>query len=79
MNFSQILEYIMSNANIDKETIFNIVDQVKHADLSNEMVLRKLIRDIAKIANRPVSKELEDRLVNKIKNEGIPSNLSDLF
>lgn len=79
MNFSQILEYITSNANIDKETIFNIVDQVKHADLSNEMVLRKLIRDIAKIANRPVSKELEDRLVNKIKNEGIPSNLSDLF
>ena len=65
--FKKVFDEINKKSNIDKDTIFNIADSIKNADLSNEKVLRKLIRDIAKIANKPVSKELEDSLVNKIK------------
>lgn len=77
--FKKVFDEINKKSNIDKNTIFDIADSIKNADLSNEKVLRKLIRDIAKIANKPVSKELEDSLVNKIKNDGIPSNLDDLL
>jgi Stage VI sporulation protein F len=79
MKFNNILDQITSNSDIDKDMIFNIADNVKNADLSDEKVIRNLIRDIGKIANRPVPKELEDNLVDKIKSGGVPKDLSDLF
>ncbi len=78
-NFGSILDQISSNSNIDKNMIFKIVDSIKNADLSDEKVIRKLIRDISKMANKPVSKELEDSLVKKIKEDGVPSSLGDFF
>lgn len=77
--FKNIFNEINKKVNIDKNKIFEIADSIKNADLSNEVVLRKLIRDIARLANKEVTKELEDNLVKKIKNEGVPSNLNDLL
>jgi len=77
--FKNIFDEINKKVNIDKNKIFEIADSIKNADLSNEVVLRKLIRDIARLANKEVTKELEDNLVKKIKNEGVPSNLNDLL
>ncbi len=77
--FKNVFDEINKKTNIDKETIFDIADSIKNADLSNEAVLRKLIRDIAKIANKPVPKDLEDSIVKKIKKDGVPSNFNDLF
>lgn len=77
--FKNVFDEISKKSSIDKETIFNIADSIKNADLSDEKVLRKLIRDISKIANKPVSKELEDSIIKKIKQDGIPENINDLF
>lgn len=77
--FKNIFDEINKKVNIDKNKIFEIADSIKNADLSNEVVLRKLIRDIARLANKEVTKELEDNLVKKIKNEGVPLNLNDLL
>lgn len=77
--FKNVFDEINKKANVDKGTIFDIADSIKSADLSDEKVLRKLIRDIAKVANKKVPKDLEDQIVKKIKNDGVPSNLSDLF
>ena len=77
--FKKVFDEINKKANVDKNSIFDIADSIKNADLNDEKVLRKLIRDIAKIANKPVSKELEDSLVNKIKKDGVPQDLGGLF
>jgi hypothetical protein len=77
--FKNVFDEINKKSNIDKNTIFDIADSIKNANLSDEKVLRKLIRDISKIANKPVSKDFEDSIINKIKKDGVPSNLNDLF
>jgi len=77
--FKKVFDEINKKSSVDKDTIFDIADSIKNADLSNEKVLRKLIRDIAKVANKPVPKDLEDSIVSKIKKDGVPSNLNDLF
>lgn len=79
MSLGKLLDQISQDNNINKELIFQIVERVKRADLSDERVLRKIIQDIGKIANRPVSKELEDQLVKRIKEDGVPTNFGDLF
>ncbi|QVK16984.1 stage VI sporulation protein F [Mycoplasmatota bacterium] len=77
--FKNVFDEINKKASIDKNTIFDIADSIKNADLSDEKVLRKLIRDISKVANKNVTKDLEDKIVKKIKNDGVPSNINDLF
>ncbi len=77
--FKNVFDEINKKSNVDKDTIFNIADSIKNANLSDEVVLRKLIKDIAKVANKPVSKELEDKIVKKVKKDGVPKNMKDLF
>lgn len=77
--FKNAFDEINKKTNVDKNTIFDIADSIKNANLSDEKVLRKLIKDIAKVANKPVSKDLEDKIVQKVKKDGVPKNMSDLF
>ena len=77
--FKNVFDEINKKTNIDKNSIFDIADSIKNADLTDEKVLRKLIRDIGKIANKPVSKELEDKIIQKVKKDGVPKNFTDLF
>lgn len=79
MSYKKLFDEISKNNNINKDAIFNIADSIKNQDLSDEKVLRKLIHDISKVAGRPVSKELEDNLVQKIKKDGVPKNFSDFL
>ncbi len=79
MAYKNVFDEINQKTKIDKNTIFDIADSIKNADLSDEKVLRKLIHDISKMANKPVSKDLEDKIVGKVKKDGVPSNISDLF
>lgn len=79
MDLGKILSAITSNGNIDKESILALVNRIKNADLKDESVLRQVIREVSAIANKPVSKELEDQLVNRIINHGIPDDLSELL
>ncbi|MDF2699280.1 MAG: yjcC2 [Haloplasmataceae bacterium] len=79
MGYKNIFDDISKNNNIDKDAIFNIADSIKNKNLQDEKVLRKLIHDISKIAGKPVSKELEDKLVEKIRKDGVPKNFSDFL
>ncbi|ERJ12798.1 stage VI sporulation protein F [Haloplasma contractile] len=79
MGLNRIFDEINSKASVDKESIFKIADSIKNANLKDEKVLRQLIRDVSKIANKNVPKELEDKLVEQIKQDGVPKNIGDLF
>lgn len=79
MKFNKMFEDLLGNSNVDKKSIFDIANSIQNADLSDEKVIRNLIRDISQVANRPVSKELEDKLVGQIKSDGVPKNFMDLF
>lgn len=79
MGYKNVFDEINQKTSIDKESIFSIADSIKNADLSDEKVLRKLIRDISKMAGKNVPKDLEDKIIKKIKKDGVPNNLTDLF
>ncbi len=78
MNLSKIFD-LMGDENINKADIFKLVDDVRNMNLDDEENLRNIIRRASSIANKDLSKEREDNLVDKIKTEGLPTNLMDLF
>ncbi|MBY0120993.1 stage VI sporulation protein F [Bacillus sp. S/N-304-OC-R1] len=62
--------------NIEKKTgvnmkdIFELANSLQHADFKDEKTVRNVIRRVSQIANKPVPKETEDKIVQSIINDG---------
>lgn len=62
--------------NIEKKTgvnmkdIFELANSLQNANFKDEKTVRNVIRRVSQIANKPVSKEMEDNLVKSIINDG---------
>lgn len=62
--------------NIEKKTgvnmkdIFDLANSLQHANFKDEKTVRNVIRKVSQIANKPVSKDLEDQIVQSIIKDG---------
>ncbi|MFT4412425.1 stage VI sporulation protein F [Fredinandcohnia humi] len=60
--------------NIEKKTgvnmqdVFELANSLQNANFKDEKTVRSVIRRVSQIANKPVSKQLEDKIVNSIVN-----------
>lgn len=69
-----IFDKIQEKADITPDEIFKVADSVKHADFNDERTIRNLIRQLSKLANKPISKEKEDKIVEAVIKKNIPLN-----
>ncbi len=57
-NFQKnIFDHLQNKANINPDDVYKVADSVKNADFSDEKVVRRLVRQLARVANKPVSKQ----------------------
>ncbi|MFF2446139.1 stage VI sporulation protein F [Neobacillus sp. NPDC058068] len=62
--------------NIEKKTgvnmkdIFDLANSLQNANFKDEKTVRNVIRRVSEIANKPVSKEMENQIVKSIINDG---------
>jgi hypothetical protein len=77
----------MSNSffdNIEKKTGVNMAEVLKlaqslqSADLKDEKTVRDVIKKVSKIANKPVTQEKEDKIVEAIISNNMPLDLASL-
>lgn len=61
-----MFDKIQDKANISPDEIFKVAESVKHANFNDEETVRDLIRKLARMAGKPVSKEKEDKIVEAI-------------
>ncbi len=78
MNFNKALQFIADN-NIQPEAVFSLVEKVRSMDLSNEDNIRSVIRDVSKLANKPIDKAQEDKIVREILKNGVNDNLFNMI
>lgn len=69
---------IQQGAGISPSEIYKVADSVKNADFSDEKTVRRTVRQLAKMANKPISREKEDKLVKSITNNKVPGDLNSL-
>lgn len=74
MNISKAMSFISEN-NIKPEELFELVEKVRTMDLSDEVSIRKIIKDVSKLANKPIDKAQESKIVREIMQNGINDNL----
>ena len=78
-NFQKgLFDKIQQSTNIKPEEIYKVADTVKNADFSNEKTVRNLVRHLARMADRPLSKEKEDKIVQAIVNNKMPGDMNTL-
>jgi len=71
-------DHIKQKANISTDEIYAIADSVKHANFTDERTVRQLIQNLARMANRPISKAKEDQIVEMIIKNNLPMSMDDL-
>ncbi|WP_017186922.1 stage VI sporulation protein F [Alkalibacillus haloalkaliphilus] len=77
-----IFEHLNKKANISPEEIVQVAQSVQNADFSDERTVRRLVKQLARVANKPMSQQKEDQLVEMIvkKSDSIDySTLQQIF
>ncbi len=74
-----IFDKVEKKTNVKKQDILKLAKSISGKDLNDERVLRSLIKDVAKLANKPVSKEKEEKIINAVKKDKVPKNLNKMI
>ncbi len=76
MGFSDnFFKKIEKKTNVNKETILSLANKLQQGNMKDENTLREVIHDISNMTGREVSKEKEQKIINAVLNDKVPSNL----
>ncbi|MGR3763576.1 stage VI sporulation protein F [Rossellomorea sp. NS-SX7] len=66
-NFFKNLE---QKTGVNMNEVFELANSLQNANFKDEATVRNVIKRVSKIANKPVNKEMEDKIVKSIVNDG---------
>ncbi len=78
MNINKALNFITEH-NIEPSAVFALVEKVRTMDLSNEDSIRKVIKEVSVLCNKPIDKNQENKIVREIMKNGINDNLFNMI
>ena len=70
---------VENKTNIDKNTILSLAEKLQNANMKDETTIREVISEISSMTGKEVSKEKEDKIVNAILKDNIPTNIDKMF
>ena len=70
-----IFDRVEKKTKVKKEDILKLAKKISGQDLSDEDNLRTLIKDVAKLAGKEVSKEKEQKIIETILNDKVPKDI----
>lgn len=69
---------IESKTGVSMDEVFALANAIQYADFKDERQVRKIIRKVGQLANKNVTREVEEQLVQSIVHSGKPVQLSDI-
>lgn len=76
--FNQFFGNIENKTGVKMDEVMKLVKSLENANFKDENTIRNVIKKVSKLANKPVSKEKEEMIVNSILNNKVPKDLSNL-
>ena len=70
---------VENKTNIDKNTIITLAEKLQNANMKDEKTIRDVISQLSTLTRKKVSKEKEDKIVNAILNDKVPTNIDKMF
>jgi hypothetical protein len=75
MSKEDLFDRIEKKTNVNKDTIISLARKLQDGDFKNEDNLRSIIEEISTITGKEVSKEKEDKIVEMVINDKVPTNI----
>ncbi len=79
MEEKNIFSKVEETTNVKKEDIIKLAKKASTQDLSDEKNIRKLIKEVARLAGKDVSKDKEEKILNAIKKDKVPKDLKNIL
>ena len=79
MKDSHIFSKVEEKTSVKKEDIIKLAKKAAKEDLTVEKNIRNLIKEVAKIAGKEVTKDKEEKIINAIKKDKIPKDLKNIM
>ncbi len=70
---------VEKKTNVNKETILTLAKKLQNSNMKDEKTIREVIKNIADLTGKEVSKEKEDKIVNAIIKDKVPNNIDKMF
>lgn len=67
---NQFFKNVEKKTGVNMNDIFDLANSLQGANFKDERTVRSVIRRVAQIANKRVSKQMEDKIVQSIINDG---------
>ena len=80
MGFSDnFFKKVENKTNVDKETIFSLAQKLQNGNMKDENTLKEVINTLSNITGKPVSEEQTAKIIDKVMNDQVPSNLENYY
>ncbi|MBS4193673.1 stage VI sporulation protein F [Lederbergia citri] len=67
---NQFFKNIEKKTGVNMNDIFELANSLQNANFKDEKTVRGIIKRVSELANKPVPKELEDKMVQTIIQDG---------
>ncbi|RSK26519.1 sporulation protein [Bacillus sp. HMF5848] len=67
---NNLFKGIEKKTGVNMKDVFELANSVQNANFQDEKTVRSIVHRVSKIANKPVSKDLEDKIVKSILQNG---------
>ena len=74
-----LFKKVENKTNVKKETILDLAEELNNGNMKNESTIRKVIQTLSSITGKEVCKEKEDKIVETILNDNVPSGVEQMF
>ncbi len=69
------LNRVEEKTKVSKDTIIDLAKRLQNGNFKDENTLRSIIHELSDITGKEVSAEKENKIINMIVNDKVPSNL----
>lgn len=75
----EVFSKVEAKTKVNKESIINIASRLNEGNMKDPKTLSGIIRELANLTGKEVSKEKEDKIINLIINDKVPTNVDKMF
>ena len=75
----EFFKKVEKKTNVSKDTILNLAEKLQKGNMKDEKTLKEVISTLSEMTGRKVSKEQEEKIINTVINDKVPSDLDKYY
>lgn len=80
MGFSDnFFKKVEKKTKVNKETILELANKLQNGNMKYEATLKEVIGTLSDMTGRPVSKEQEEKIINAVVNDKVPTDIDKYY